>query len=79
MATDFTTWAALRTAIKNALADHIAGAPCTGEYTIGNRRLRYRTYDELVGLLQKTYELEALEESGEPSSMVSYSRYRRFC
>lgn len=74
----FTTWTALRTAIKDAIADHVAGTPCTGEYAIGNRRLRYRTFDELINLLQKTYELEAIENAGEPSSMVSYSRYRRF-
>ena len=78
MATDFTTWTALRTAIKNALADHIAGTPCTGEYAIGNRRLRYRTYAELIDLLEKTYELEALENAGNLSTMVSYGRHRRF-
>jgi len=74
----FTTWAALRTAIKDAIADHIAGTPCTGEYAIGNRRLRYRTFDELIGLLEKTYQIEALESSGDPDSMVSYGSYRRF-
>jgi len=74
----FSTWAALRTGIKDAIADHIAGTPCTGEYAIGNRRLRYRTFDELIGLLEKTYALEALESSGDPASMVSYGSYRRF-
>ena len=78
MTTDFTTWTALRTAIKNAIANHIAGAACTGEYAIGNRRLKYRTYAELIDLLEKTYEIEALEESGNPAKMVSYSRHRRF-
>jgi len=74
----FTTWAVLRTAIKDALSNHIAGTPCTGEYAIGNRRLRYRTFDELMGLLEKTYQLEALENAGDPSVMVSYGRARRF-
>jgi len=77
MATDFTTWTALRTAIKNAIADHIAGTPCVGEYSIADRRLKYRTFDELMGLLEKTYQLEALEESGNPAKMVSYGRHRR--
>ena len=73
----FDTWAALRTAIKDAIADSIAGTPCTGEYEIGNRRLKYRTYEELIGLLTKTYELEALESSGDPAKMVSYGLYAR--
>jgi len=74
----FSTWTALRTAIKDAIADHIAGTPCTGEYAIGNRRMRYRTYAELIDLLEKTYELEALENSGNSAKMVSYGRHRRF-
>jgi len=78
MATSFTSWTALRTAIKDKLADSIAGSPMTGEYAIGNRRLKYRTYDELVDLLKKTYELEALESAGDPSVTISYGRYRRF-
>lgn len=57
----FTSWADLRTAIKNALADHVAGSACTGEYTIGNRRLKYRSYDELLDLYKKTLEMEAIE------------------
>jgi len=74
----FTTWAALRTSMLDAIADSIAGTPCTGEYSIGNRRLTYRSYDELVKLYEKTYELEALESSGDPAKMVSYGKYRRF-
>ncbi len=78
MATAFTTWAALRTAILDAIADSVAGAPMTGEYWKGNRRLRYRSYDELVSLYDKTFDLETLENSGNPSTMVSYGRMRRF-
>ena len=76
--TDFTTWTALRTAIKNAIADHVAGSPCTGAYTKGSRSLTYRSFDELIGLLEKTYQLEALENSGDRSRMVSFGRYKRF-
>ena len=78
MATVFTTWAALRSAILDAIADSIAGSPMTGEYWKGNRRLRYRSYDELVSLYDKTFALETLENSGNPSNMVSYGRMRRF-
>ncbi len=74
----FTTWAALRTAMLDAIADSVAGTPCTGEYAIGNRRLTYRSYEELVKLYEKTYVLEGLESSGDPASMVSYGSYRRF-
>ena len=74
----FSTWAALRTAIKDAIADHIAGTPITGSYSKGNRTLTYRSYDELVGLLEKTYQLEALESSGDRSQMTSHGRHRRF-
>ncbi len=74
----FSSWDALRTAIKDAIANHVAGSPCTGEYEHGGRRLRYRTYNELTGLLEKTYQLEALESAGDSSVMVSYGRHRRF-
>ena len=74
----FTTWAALRTDIKNAIANHVAGTPCVGDYSIGGRSLKYRTFDELIGLIEKTYQIEALESAGDTSQMVSYGRPRRF-
>ena len=74
----FTTWAALRTAIKDAIADHVAGDACTGSYSIGNRSLTYRSFEELVELLEKTYTLENLESSGARSQMVSVGRHGGF-
>jgi hypothetical protein len=74
----FSTWTALRTAIKDAIANHVAGSPCVGSYSIGDRNLHYRSFEELVGLLEKTYTLEALEAGGDPSRRVSYGRHRRF-
>lgn len=74
----FTSWSDLRTAIKDAIANQISGAPCVGEYWIKQRRLTYRTYDELIGLLEKTYQLEALETAGTVSTRKSFGRYRRF-
>jgi hypothetical protein len=74
----FTTWTALRTAIKDAIADQVAGAPCAGEYQIRGRKLVYRSYQELIDLLHKTYDLEALESAGETSTTISYGRPRRF-
>lgn len=75
----FTTWAALRTSIKDAIADSIAGSPCTGSFALPNgRTMTYRSYDELINLLSKTYTLESLETPGSPSTRVSYGRPRRF-
>jgi len=74
----FSTWAALRTAIKDAIADRVAGEPCVGEFRKGNRSLRYNSFEDLVGLYEKTYQLEALESSGDLSHAVSYGRPRRF-
>lgn len=75
----FTTWAALRSSIKDAIADHVAGTPCTGSVTLeSGKTIKYRTYDELCDLLKKTYELEAIETPVNSSNRVSYGRYRRF-
>lgn len=74
----FSTWAALRTAIKDAIADHVAGTPCTGSYSIGNRSISYRSFDELCQLLERTYTLESIESRGDRTQMVSYGRHRRF-
>lgn len=74
----FTTWAALRTAIADAIADHVAGAPCTGSYQIGTRRMEYRSFDELTALYEKTYVLDRLENMGTIQDRVSYGRHRRF-
>jgi len=74
----FSTWAALRTAIKDAIANHVANTPLVGSYAIMGYDLKYRNYDELIGLLQKTYELEALESIGDQTLMTSYARPRRF-
>ena len=73
----FTSWTALRTAIKDAIADHVAGAACTGSYTIGDRRMEYRSYDELIGLYEKTFVLESMETPGSIATRVSYGRHRR--
>ena len=74
----FTTWTALRTAIKDAIANHVAGAPCVGSYDIGQRSIKYRSFDELVALYSKTYVLESMETAGTPATRVSYGRHRRF-
>lgn len=78
MATDFTTWTALRTSIKNAIANYVAGAPCTGEYSMGGRTMKYRSIKELKELYEMTYDLESMEDAGSPSNVVSYGRYSRY-
>jgi len=74
----FTTWTALRTAIKDAIANHVAGSPCTGEYEIGSRRMKYRSFDELMNLYRQTFIMESIESEGSLENHVSYGRPRRF-
>jgi hypothetical protein len=74
----FTSWAAIRSDIKDALADHAAGSPCTRSYTIGNKSHTYRTPEELTKLYSLTYTLEALDTAGDPSNICSYGSPRRF-
>jgi len=78
VATSFTTWSALRDAIKDAIANHVAGEPCVGEYSIGSRRLKYRSIKELTELFHMSYKLEEMENAGDSGVMVSYGRYRRW-
>ena len=73
----FTTWAAIRTAVLDAIATYVAGAPITGEYTIGGRTMKYRSIKELRELYEITFDLEAIDNSGTPSSTVSYGQYSR--
>ena len=74
----FTTWAALRTAIKDAIASYVDGSPITGSYSIGGRMVQYRSIDDLKKLLQLTYDMETMEGGGDPATRVSYGRHRRF-
>lgn len=74
----FTTWAALRSDILDKIADYVAGSPMTGEYEIGDRKMKYRSIDELTKLYNDTKILEAAETSGNRSTRVSYGRPRRF-
>jgi hypothetical protein len=78
MATSFTTWAALRTAVKDAIADYVAGSPCVGEYSMGGRTMRYRNIKELRELFEMTYNLENIENAGQGSTVTSYGRYSRY-
>lgn len=70
----FTSFSDLKTAILDAIADSVAGAPCTGEYSIDGRVMKYRSYDELLALYDKICMLEA-KASG---PRRSFGRHRRF-
>jgi DNA phosphorothioation-dependent restriction protein DptG len=76
--TTFSTWAALRTAIKDAIADHLAGQPLVSEFDHGGRRFKFRSIDEMADFLERTYKLEAMESSGDRSTTTLYARARRF-
>lgn len=70
----FSSWSALKTAILDAIADHVAGKPCTGEYEIDGQRMRYRSFDEL----QRLYEFAHKQAAREARPRPSYGRFRRF-
>lgn len=74
----FTTWAAVRSDIKNKIATLAAGDPVVAEYEIGDFRRKYRTIEELRQFYQLTYTLESLDSSEPLQSRVSYGRPRRF-
>lgn len=74
----FTTWTALRTAMKDAYADHIASGSFAGSYSMGGRSLTYRSEKEFWDCYERTYRLEALETTGDPGTRVSYGKCRRF-
>ena len=70
----FTTFSALKTAILDAMADSLSGAPCTGEYEINGRKMKYRNYEEL----QRLYDWVCIRASKESGVRRSFGRYRRF-
>lgn len=77
----FSTWAALRTAIKDAIADRMSSdnpGPCIGSYEMGGRIYRYRNFNELYELYEKTFKMEAMENGVSTASRVSYGRHRRY-
>ena len=71
----FTTYAAIRTDIKNAIATHVAGQPMTRSYQIGDFAKTFNSVEELKNFYKMTYELEALDNTGNYQSMVSYGRW----
>jgi len=74
----FSSWADVRTDIKNAIATHAAGDPCIGSYSVEGVSVNYKSIDELTKLYHMTYKLEALDTAGTPGSRVSYGSPRRF-
>ncbi|MFA7096864.1 MAG: hypothetical protein WC383_10355 [Gammaproteobacteria bacterium] len=76
--TAFTTWADLRSAVKDALADWAAGKPLVKEFSHGERTFKFSSPEELMRFYQRTYQLEALDSQGDRSTSVIYGRARRF-
>lgn len=72
----FTTWAALRTSLLDALAALAAGSPYTEEYTIGSRKHTIKSSDDILKLIELTYKMETVENAGQ--NVVSYGSHRRF-
>ena len=61
---DFTTWAALRDELKNALMALASGSPYTQQYTISGRTHIVRTASDIKAMIEMTYELESIENGG---------------
>ncbi len=74
----FTTWSALRDDLKDALSDLAAGNPFTDEYTIGSRKHKVKTAEDIKALYKLTYDLEELETAGQVGNIVSYGSYKRY-
>ncbi len=70
----FTTWAALKTAILDAIANHVAGTPCTGEYEVDGQRMKYRSFDEL----ERLYDFACKQAAKASRTRRSFGRFRRF-
>lgn len=76
--TTFSTWAALRTAVKDAIADYLAGKPFVSEFAHGERTFKFRGIEEMTDFLERTHRLEALESTGDRSTALIYGRARRY-
>jgi len=74
----FTSWAAVREDLQDAIADMAGGAPGTKQYSIGGKTMVFRDVQQIKDFYKMTYELESLDDSGNPATMRSFSRHRRF-
>lgn len=76
--TIFSTWASVRTAIKNAIATHVDGDPCIGEYSVEGVTVKYTSVSDLENLYQMTFRMEALDSTPTRTTRTSVGSYRRF-
>ena len=75
----FTTYAALRTALLDALADHLAsGLALTGQIQFRDRLISYKSPADIEKLVAMTYRLEALETKPTAAQKISYGKFRRY-
>lgn len=75
----FTTWAAVRADILDAIADYASsGKFMMRRYTKGNFSREIGSITEAKDFLKLTYEMESLESAGVTSACTSYGRPRRF-
>jgi len=74
----FTTWAAFRSDLKDKIADAVSnGTALTQTAVVSGMTIQYKSLDEAIGWIEKSYKMEALDNIGNPSNMVSYGRHRR--
>lgn len=75
----FTTWAAFRTTLLDAIQSHVEGQPMTGDVSLPDgTRIRYNSVDDARKWLEFADFQIAKETAGSRSSRVSYGQHRRF-
>ena len=72
------SWAVFRSTLSAALLAHVEGSPFVVQASIGDKLIRYDTVEAAMKAIEKSYQLEAMETSGTPSTMTSYGRHRRY-
>lgn len=72
----FSSWAELRTTLKDQIATLIEGQPFLQQYTIGSFSRTVRSVRELKELYQLTYDLESLDDHISSGIPCSYGRHR---
>jgi len=79
MTETFSTWAAIRSDIKDKLADFAnTGEFMTVQYRKGDFLREIRSVDEAMKFLQLTYKMESLEFAASNGITKSYGSHRRF-
>ena len=70
----FTTWAALKVSVLDAIAGHVEGTPFLFKYELDGVSREYRSIEEL----ERLYNFACRQESKTTRKRRSFGRHRRF-